>query len=403
MKKFALSILGLTAIMSITGCGSTSSNTSGASRYTAEAQSILPNVRAISLKKGDSYDVSVAIRPYAAYSTKLTFESSDSSIASVNNKGKVSAKAPGHATVTITASNYVDDVKTPDLRTTVEIYVYKMGSTADKKSLLTQMKAYQEEHCELPDNIILYDYRVYDLVQNGKSQDRTDERQIYANSRSRGLMHYNSVEWDVNVTDGGQSVQEYGYICQTKESYGSYMYHYSDNVKNVFYIATEFNKGKVSRFDTMKSILDCYFSVSNDYFTGSYEDIFSTDWFDDFNSYARLVSKFGSYRNNDEFCISYTLSQSYSGEFDEEDECRWATQLPCGIKYKAKESMTYTWVNGYLRNMMYSSGKTFEMDGLPYEYNVTLNQSFVIVNDFEIVSYIPDDSQFNNVEYWYDI
>ena len=68
MKKFALSILGLTAIMSITGCGSTSSNTSGASRYTAEAQSILPNVRAVSLKKGDSYDVSVAIRPYAAYS-----------------------------------------------------------------------------------------------------------------------------------------------------------------------------------------------------------------------------------------------------------------------------------------------------------------------------------------------
>ena len=403
MKKFALSILGLTAIMSITGCGSTSSNTSSGSKYSAEAQSILPNVRSLSLKKGETFDVDVSIRPYAAYATKLTFESSDPSIASVNNKGVVTAKNTGHATISIYAENFIDDVKTPDLFSTVEVYVYKAGTTGEKKSLLSEMRTYQEEHCELPDNIILYDYRVYDLICDGKSQDRTDERQIYANSRSRGLMHYNSVEADINVTDGGQSVEEYGYICQTKESFGSYMYHYNDNVKNVFYIASEFNKGKMSRYETMQSILDCYFSVSNDYFTGAYEDIFSTDWFDDFVTYARIVSKYGAYRTNDEFCISYTLSQSYSGEFDVEDECRWATQLPAGIKYKAKEVMTYTWVNGYLRNMMYSSSKTFDMDGMPYQYDVTLNQTFVIANDFEMVKFVPDDSKYNNVEYWYEI
>ena len=403
MNKFALSLLGLTAIMSITGCGSTSSNTSGGSKYMVPAESILPNIRSASLKVGDTADINVAIRPFAAYDAVLTFESSDSKVATVSNKGVVTAKNPGHATITIKASNFVSVEATPELYSTVEIYSYKGGNTQEKSSLLTEMSAYQQEHCPEPDNIILYDYRVYDLICDGKSQDRTDERQIYANSKSRGLMHYNSVEYDINVTDGGQTCEEYGYICQTKESYASYMYHYNDNVKNVFYIASEFNKGKVSRYETMQSILDCYFSVSNDYFTGAYSDIFSSDWFEDFVTYARLVKKFGYFRSDDEFGISYTLSQSYSDAFDEEDECRWATQLPAGIEYKAKESMTYVWVNGYLANMSYDSLKTFEMDGMPYEYHVTLNQTFVIASDAEMEKFVPVDSEFNNVEYWYEI
>ena len=404
MNKFALSLLGLTAVMSIAGCSSTSSNTSSASKYMVPAESITVNVRSIALMVDEKYDLSVAIRPFAAYDAELTFESSDAKVAKVEKNGRVTAKKAGHATISIYTSNFVSVEKTPELFTTVEVYCYEKGKSSEKKTLLAEMSAYQEQHCqEELDNVILYDYRVYDLVREGVSQDRTDERQIYANSKSRGLMHYNSVEYDINVTEGGQTCEEYGYICQTKESYASYMYHYNDNVKNVFYIASEFNKGKVSRYETMQSILDCYFSVSNDYFTGAYEDIYSSDWFDILSQYGQLVKKFGGFKTDDEFVISYTLSQSYDDEFDAEDECRWATQLPAGIKYKCKESYTFTWVNGYLASENIESVDSFKMEGKSYEYKVSLNKTFVIASDAEMEKFVPVDSEFNNVEYWYEI
>ena len=407
MNKFALSLLGLTAIMSVTGCGATNSATGGdtVEGYVVPAESLTLNIRSVSLLVGEKANIEAKIKPFAAWNTKLTYKSSKSGVASVNAKGEVVAKGSGHATITVTAANFVDQEKTPKLISTVEVYVYKQADTSKKRSLLSEMRKYQSEHCsEMPDNIILYDYRVYDLICQGKSQDRTDERQAYVNSRSRGLMHYNSTEYGINVTDGGESVMEYGYICQTKDSYASYMYHYNDNEKNVFYIASEFNKGKATRYETMQSILDCYFSVSNDYFTGAYEDIYSTDWFNDFGRYGSLVNKFGSYNKNGDFCISYTLHQTIDdGEFDEEDECRWATQLPAGIEYRSVEDMTYTWVNGWLTNMSYKSSKVFEMDGKPYQYDVSLNQTFVIASDAEIDPYVPEDTGWNNVEYWYEI
>ena len=403
MKKIASSVLGLAGIIAVTVCGTSNSNFNSNGKYMVPAESISLNIRSASLLVGETVNIETRIRPLAAFDAKLTFESSKSSVATVSNKGVVTAKAAGHTTISVYTSNYVNDIETPDLLSTVEIYVYKTGSDSEKSSLLKEMERYQQEHCEEPDNIILYDYRVYDLICDGVSQDRTDERQIYANSKSRGLMHYSSTEYDINVTEGGESSDQYGYICYTKDSYATYMYHYNCNVKNVYYIATEFNKGKASRFDTMAAVLDSYFSVSHDYFTGAFEDIFSTEWFTDFQEYSSLVKKYGSYRNNDEFCISYTLSQSPNGEFDAEDECRWATQLPAGIKYRGKESMSYTWVNGFLANMSYISSKTFTMDNKPYEYRVTLNQTFVRANDFEIVKYIPNDYEFNNVEYWYEI
>ena len=403
MKKFGLSLLGLTAIMSITGCSSTSSSTSGSDKYMVPAEAISLNLRSAALKAGEKVSIEAKIRPFAAYDAKLTYKSSKPGVASVNSKGVVTGKSAGHTTITVTASNFVDEEKTPDLISTVEVYVYNSGSASQKSSLLSEMENYQKDNCPEPDNIILYDYRVYDLICEGKSQDRTDERQAYVNSKSRGLMHYNSVEYDINVTDGGESCTEYGYIAETKASFASYMYHYNDNVKNVFYIATEFNKGKATRFETMCGILDSYFSVSNDYFTGSFEDIFSTDWFTDFVDFSSLVKKFGYYRNKDEFCISYTLTQSSSGEFDEEDECRWATQLPAGIKYRGNESMSYTWLNGYLADMAYVSNKTFTMEGKSYQYNVTLHQSFVVASDEQIARYIPDLNDYYNVDYWYEI
>ena len=403
MKKFGLSLLGLTAIMAVTGCSATSSSTKGAEKYKTPATDLLINYKSFALLLGESVDLDVEIRPLAAFDAKLNFVSSDTSVATVDKKGLVKSKGLGHAIITVTTDNFVSKEETPDLFEECEIVVYQRGTFQEKSSLLTEMKRYQRDHCDPVDNLLLYDYRVYDLVCEGVSQDRSTEKQLYAVSVSNGLISYDSEESYINVTNGGMSYEKYGYTFQTKGSYGSYAYHRNETVKNMFYIATEFNLGVESRFDTACAVVDSYFSVNHDYFTGGLEDVFSTEWFSDFGTYSRLVKKFGYYRNDNEFCISYTLSQEYDDEFSIEDEVRYATQLPAGIANHNVQSMGYTWVNGYLVDMYYLSLCSFEMEGKNYEYNVEISQHFDIVDNATISKYIPDDSQYKSVDYWYDI
>ena len=404
MKKFGLSLLGLTAIMAVTGCNATSSSTKGAEKYKVPATDLIINYKSFVLQVGESVDLDVEIRPLAAFDATLIFESSDLDVASVDKDGLVTAVGSGYSLVSVKTENYVDDQSTPDLIETCKIYVTEPGTRTQKTALLNEMKSYQAAHCGAVDNLVLYDYRVYDLICEGKSQDRSTEKQIYAVSVPNGLISYDSEESYIHTTDGGTSYEKYGYTFQTKSSYGSYAYHRNETVKNMFYIATEFNLGsEFTRFDTACAVVDSYFSVNHDYFTGGLDDVLSTDWFDDFKTYSRIVDKFGSYRTDDEFCISYRLVQSYDDEFSIEDEVRYATQLPAGIAYDVDEGMQYTWVNGYLVDMYYYSLKTFKWEGKNYQYNIELSQHFDIVDNATISRYIPDDSQYKSVEYWYDI
>lgn len=406
MRKITLTLLGLTAIMSLTGCGASKSATSGnkaEEKYMVPPTDLIVNQKAVSLMVGETFQIKTQIRPLAAYDDKLTYQSSDKKVASVDKKGVVKAVKGGHCLVSVFASNYVDERETPNLVETIEVYVYKKGTTTTKASDLNEMKRYQQQHCQLPDSVRMYDYRVYDLVCEGKSQDRSEEYQTYVVSQSEGLMSYDSQEVYINVTDGGKSYDEYGYTCHTRDSYASYMYHRKSSVKNVFYIATEFNKGKQSRYDTMCNILDSFFSVQNDYFTGALEDSLSTDWFSKMSRYTRLVKKFGSFRTNSEFGITYTLIQSYDDVTSIEDEVRYATQLPAGIKTINNESLSFTWVNGYMVNYEVISNMTFEWQGKDYEYNVSLAQRIDVISQAEVAKYIPDNSEYNNVDYYYDI
>lgn len=407
MKKFPLVLLGLTSLLAITGCNSSESSSGGesSSKYKTPAESVMVNLKSATLLVGETLDLEVTIKPLAAYDAKLTFKSSASSVASVSSKGVVKGKAKGYAVISVYAEGYSSEEETPDLIDTMEVVVYKEGDKSKKAAAIKELVAYQKEHCTNQDRIVLYDNRVYDLVQEGVSQDRSTENQIFAVDAPEGLMNYSSRESYINVTNGGKSFENYGYISYTKDSYASYMYHYNDTVKNVYYIASEFNKGKATRYETMCGVLDSYFSVDHTYFTGAVEDkdYLSQDWIEILDEYSSLVKKYGTFTKGNDYFATFTLSQSYNDEFSAEDETRYATQLPAGIKTRVSESYTYTWKNGYLLGMQINSKTTFKMEGKNYQYNISLNKTYELATSERMKEFIPDDSQFNNVEYWYDI
>lgn len=408
MKKFPLVLLGLTSLLAVTGCSSeanASGGSSSSSKFMVPAESVILNLKSATMVVGEKLDLEVTIRPLAAYDAKLTFKSSKANVASVSSKGTISAKAQGYAVISVYTSNFVNEETTPELIDTIEVVVYKEADKSKKTSALNELVAYQKDHCVDQDSVILYDNRVYDLIQEGVSQDRSTENQIFATSMSEGLMNYSSFETAINVTEGGMSYENYGYICYTKDSFGTYMYHYNDSVKNVYYVASEFNKGKATRYETMCGVLDSYFSVDHTYFTGSVEDkdYLSLDWIDILLEYSSLVKKFGTFKQGNDYFATFTLSQSYNDEFSAEDECRYATQLPAGIQTRVSESYTYTWKNGYLLGYQITSKTTFKMEGKNYKYNISLNKTIELADAAKMRTFVPDDSQFNNVEYWYDI
>lgn len=67
---------------------------------------LMVNPANLSLNQGDSYSLEVDY----AHSKKLTWTSSDKSVATVNSKGKVTAIQPGTATITVTDGTYKDSV-----------------------------------------------------------------------------------------------------------------------------------------------------------------------------------------------------------------------------------------------------------------------------------------------------
>lgn len=68
---------------------------------TKEAVSLKTNVTKKTLKKGASFTIKTTVTPALADKSKLTYTSSKKSVATVNSKGKVTAKGKGSCTITV--------------------------------------------------------------------------------------------------------------------------------------------------------------------------------------------------------------------------------------------------------------------------------------------------------------
>ena len=95
--------------------------------YTAKGKKVSST---LTLKKGQSFKIKATVFPAKAKkSTKLTYKSSKKKVASVNKKGKISAKKIGKTTVTIQAK------KNKKIKATIKVSVVKSLKKAKKISL----------------------------------------------------------------------------------------------------------------------------------------------------------------------------------------------------------------------------------------------------------------------------
>ncbi|MCH5253117.1 MAG: Ig-like domain-containing protein, partial [Lachnospiraceae bacterium] len=95
--------------------------------YTTKAKKVSST---LTLKKGQSFKIKATVFPSKAKkSTKLTYKSSKKKIASVNKKGRILARKPGKATITIKAK------KNNKIKATIQVTVIKSVKKVKKISL----------------------------------------------------------------------------------------------------------------------------------------------------------------------------------------------------------------------------------------------------------------------------
>lgn len=431
MKKFNFAFLGLTAIMTIAGCAAAKSVTAAnteVSKYQVPASKINLRRKSKTLYINESYKLEPLIRPFTAYNAHLNYSSSNPDIASVDETGKVTAKSGGTAIISVYTDNYDPENPDEDLIDEFEVACLKKSSFANicgQGKAADQMLTLQASLPEV-DSAILHDHRTYALLKNGKTvSDSTTEYQTYVVSKSLGLISYDSLEIDVDVLNGGESFTEYGYSFQTNANFGSFIYHRNDNVKKFFYAATEFNKGKegATRYSTILEVIGSIFSVPGTYFTSAVDDIFEQEQLKDVAEAESSdeFDKYGYYKDSQNSMVSVYFSMDATRYSDEmliaqgyeylihqwtttiEDELRYASNLPAGLRYKPKQTFEMTWVNGYVKDFYYLYDKVFTWNGVKYTYRTELAWHYQVITPEEAEKYVPDAEEYDAVQYYYDL
>lgn len=429
MKKFNFAFLGLTAIMTIAGCAAAKSVTAAnteVSKYQVPASKINLRRKSKALYINETYKLEPLIRPFTAYNAHLNYSSSNPDIASVDETGKVTAKSGGTAIISVYTDNYDPENPDEDLIDEFEVACLKKSSFANicgQGKAADQMLTLQASLPEV-DSAILHDHRTYALLKNGKTvSDSTTEYQTYVVSKSLGLISYDSIQLDIDVLNGGESFTEYGYSFQTNANFGSFIYHRNDNVKKFFYAATEFNKGKegATRYSTILEVIGSIFSVPGTYFTSAVDDILETEELQGMAEQEEdQEEKYGYYKDSNTFMIRMGYSADYTRYPDSafepdytylldqwtttiEDELRYASNLPAGLKYKPAVTFDMTWVNGYVKDFYYVYDKVFTWNDVKYTYRTQLAWHYQVITPEEAEKYVPDAEEYDPVQYYYDL
>lgn len=97
-----------------------------------EVSSVRVSAHNVTLYPGDIYSLTATVKPDNAYNKSLTWSSSNTSVATVNSNGTITAKSVGQTTVTVKASNGVYDSCNV---TVLEILPNSLSLSTDKKEV----------------------------------------------------------------------------------------------------------------------------------------------------------------------------------------------------------------------------------------------------------------------------
>ncbi len=390
MKKVTLSLLSLTAVLSLAACSQASrvsatdddSEAPAVEKVKVAPTSLKMDRSSMSLRVGDTLKNFAHIAPVFAYDADLLYESSDEEIATVDQDGLVTAVAPGKVTVTV--SSILD----PTVKTSFPVYVTAQENDQTTfRAAITAMKNYQNEHAPSPQKLkSVMSYNYY-LDIDGKRKESTWFERDITISKPDGYFSMDTYSESVNTYDGGVQYDYYGYKFLTKKNYSSFMFHDGDSVKNVLYLVTEsFADDGIDRYEVVNKILDSLFTAGRDIGDNCIKYALNTKYLTRFE-----IGSSGGVAGSDLLAGEKIEDTTYNVGNDQES----SFEIPAGTEFKAYDVDAFLWEKGYCKRYGILYDWTYTLDGKVHHNVTDIVYTFYIDDEFEYT--LPEVKDYHSV------
>ena len=382
MKKSLLSLLSLTAIMSITGCGGSDATIAPTPfKPDVAPTEVMLNSYSETMYVGESFELNLLVTPLMASTSKFVFTSSDESVATVSPSGVITARKAGSATITVQSE------RVNLIEKSVSIRVFDKITNLDKLSnKMKKLALYQAKNVTRPTKLITEQIKTYTLYKNDVMFSKSTQYNNIIVSKEDAYVFFGGRDTYVRI-DGGSQTRDFGcYHIYCDPEYHSYIFHNGDNSNKYCRVATEFNRGtEFTQIDTVYSILDSLFNSGRKLVEDCIDDAMGTDWFD----YSNLAASYGE-KGEDELAVCF----EQTGKGESTPLMEQNLDIPAYIDYTENDHFMTYWDKGNVKSYLASFGMTYYVKGV--KHTLVIEERDTFTRDNFIVD-IPSQGSYTEV------
>ena len=395
MKKSFISLLSLSAMLAITGCSTTISYKKVDVDPKETPTRLYVDEPGLVMFVGEQQQIHTNVFPLTASDSEIVYKSNNTSVASVDKTGLVTAKGGGKATIKV----YSKD--NPSVYETVVVGVEKnriTGKTSAEKStqrkdVAAKMKVqrqiqeskYMEGLTNKLDKVKIFNGYVIETTRDGEHYYSEHVRQDFTACKSLGFFQFDIKDIEIKSPGGNPSFSNFGYYMFCNENFDAHAYKYDDSSAKRAYVSAEDYIGKVDRIEVVMMMLDNIFTSQRKILTNQY-----TNALENSELSGSSMSKGGYTDGGKKSVAKYTSSTfDYEVKADEEDDL----DIPAGTKLKLTQGGSYHWSKGRVDSSTSISKFVYELDGHNYVHTEYAYTKVLIENEVEIVYPNKDDYQ----------
>lgn len=383
MKKSMLSILALSAIMTLTGCGSDVVAEAAYPNLKFEAESVEVSSKSEFLFRGETHQIETLITPLKAYDAELVYTSSNTDVAIVSSTGLVTGVNPGTATIRVSSKN------NPDIYSEMKIYSLEKKGPEYLSTPVMRMEQYAKRNVTAPRKILSEAYVVYKMTIDGVVDNESRIRQRIMMDKDNALMETDSVYLEQKIAGSKFMRSTSGYKVLTDENYHSWIFHKNDSVANRLNVRTEYFVGTETTRDlAVYAIMDSLFNAGKDMVENRIEDALGKDWY----GYPSM-RQCGGYTSDMTDKLFLRLRQDVNREATALTENNLG--IPAGTEYREVGDFDVYFERGNVKSYRQHFVNYYEYKGKNYIYEIDQHYTFRRDDEFEVT--MPDFNAYTQV------
>lgn len=390
MNKRFIRLLGTAVVaLTITSCNTTKEVDVSRVGYVAPTALRL-NRYAMGLVAGSSKTLEAKLSPSVANSIcKVTYTSSDTSVARVDSNGVVTGVSGGAAVITVTAGEGDDAISQ-------EVPVY-VGNSATKSEAQTRANEQltMQQALGRPSAIQVHEVRDTYTKVSGVDQKGYSDDCLYTVSEPDGLIDLDGYERVLKTAEGNKEPVRYAWTFMTDADYITHLYHISGSTKNRMSLPTQSYIGQ-PRVQVVYDLVDMIFTRGKKAIVDqNYDTVYETENLEEVSG-----KNFGTFKSDDLNIVVYTYTGGGNLNIDPDDESNY--EIPANTSTRVSLSIDLCYVNGVCVSEAIIQDMSYKLDdGISYVKSYVIDYASRINGD--VVVNKPNNKDYSEVDDLYDL